>query len=408
LDSLTDPPVTWLAKETDRLLEVTARAAGPTGFEWLDEHLQPTQEPLHLWLNGRMTFVSALGALLGRDGFSELVDHGMTALAGPFQDSEHGGWFTEIGDGRPVDDTKAAYAHSFVVLAASAATALGRPGASALLADALGVVDTHFWDESAGLVREPFDRGFTTTESYRGINANMHMVEAFLAAADATGEDLWLDRAVRMTERAVHRFARGNDWRLPEHFTPEWTPLPDYNREDPTHKFRPYGSTIGHWMEWARLTLQVRAALEVRGRSAPDWTLADPIALFDQAVHQGWAADGSPGFVYTIDWDGAPVVTARMHWVLTEALGAAAALHTTTGEPRYAELHRDWWAHAESVFIDREHGSWHHERSPAGGPSTTVWRGKPDTYHSIQATLIPRLPLAPTFAKALADGHLDA
>jgi len=33
-----------------------------------------------------------------------------------------------------------------------------------------------------------------------------------------------------------------------------------------------------------------------------------------------------------------------------------------------------------------------------------VWPGKPDLYHAVQATLIPRLPLAPTMATALAKG----
>jgi hypothetical protein len=35
-----------------------------------------------------------------------------------------------------------------------------------------------------------------------------------------------------------------------------------------------------------------------------------------------------------------------------------------------------------------------------------VWEGKPDTYHALQATLIPRLPLAPALASALAAGLL--
>ena len=44
-------------------------------------------------------------------------------------------------DGRPVDDSKQAYAHAFVVLAASSATAAGRPGAKQLLDEALASLD---------------------------------------------------------------------------------------------------------------------------------------------------------------------------------------------------------------------------------------------------------------------------
>ena len=44
----------------------------------------------------------------------------------------------------------------------------------------------------------------------------------------------------------------------------------------------------------------------------------------DRAVRDGWAVDGAPGFAYTTDWAGAPVVRTRMHWVAAEAIGAAA------------------------------------------------------------------------------------
>jgi hypothetical protein len=36
-----------------------------------------------------------------------------------------------------------------------------------------------------------------------------------------------------------------------------------------------------------------------------------------------------------------------------------------------------------------------------------VWDGKADAYHALQATLIPRLPAAPSLASALARGLLD-
>jgi mannose/cellobiose epimerase-like protein (N-acyl-D-glucosamine 2-epimerase family) len=34
-------------------------------------------------------------------------------------------------------------------------------------------------------------------------------------------------------------------------------------------------------------------------------------------------------------------------------------------------------------------------------------RGKPDVYHALQATLLPRLPIAPSIAGALRDGLLS-
>ena len=298
---------------------------------------------------------------------------------------------------------KTAYEHAFVVLAASSATAAGRPGAAELLSEALDVFDRHFWDPEAGMAVEQWDESWTVLDDYRGVNANMHTVEALLAAADVTGDADLRERALRIVTTVVHGFARTNDWRIPEHFDAHWRPLLDYNRDEPAHPFRPYGATVGHWFEWSRLALGLRAAL---GDEAPDWLLDDARSLFDAGVREGWAVDGAAGFVYTVDWDGTPVVRQRMHWVATEALAAAATLAAVTGDPAYAICHEQWWAYAEQHLVDRERGSWHHELDPTNRPAAGTWAGKPDVYHAFQATLVPRLPASPAFARALADGLL--
>ena len=110
--------------------------------------------------------------------------------------------------------------------------------------------------------------------------------------------------------------------------------------------------------------------------------------------------------MYTTDWDGHPVVRDRMHWVAAEAISAGAALYGHTGEARYAELCRSWWGYVERYLIDRAAGSWHHQLDAKNRPTATVWPGKPDLYHAVQATLIPQLPLAPSLASAIAAGAL--
>ena len=393
------PDPTWLACEAERLLDFARGSVHPDGgFGWLsdDGHLE-AERPVELWITCRMTHVFALAHLQGRPGTAELVDHGVAALSGPFRDPVHGGWYAAVRPDGPVTRAKTAYEHAFVVLAASSAALAGRPGAEALLAEALDVLDHRFWDDDAGMVVEEWDESWTVLDGYRGVNANMHTVEALLAVGD-------LDRASRILTRVVHDLAPPSGWRIPEHFDGAWTPLPDYHRDEPAHPFRPYGATVGHWFEWSRLTLALRAAL---GDAAPDWMLEHARALFDAGVREGWAVDGAEGFVYTVDWDGAPVVRQRMHWVVTEALAAAATLHEATGDPAYRICHEQWWAYADRFLIDREGGSWHHELDPANRPSAGTWAGKPDVYHAYQATLVPRLPAWPPFARALADGLLD-
>jgi len=327
-----------LLAERDRLLAFAARSRHPGGgFAWLRADGTPDLErPRELWITTRMTHVFALA------GHAELTEHGLAALRGAFRDARHGGWFSHAG--APGD--KRAYEHVFVVLAAASA------GDRELLAEALDVLETRFWDEDAGALVDVYNRDWTELEPYRGANANMHGVEAMVA----TGDPLWRERAIRVTRRIV------GGPRVTEHYDARWRPLPDYNREDPAHPFRPYGVTPGHGFEWARLAFGLGFEAEAR-------------RLFAASAAEGW--DGG-GFVYTVDWDGTPVVRSRLHWVLCEAIAAAAVL----GE---RESERAWWELAERHFIDREHGSWHHELDARNRPASAVWDGKPDVYHALGA-----------------------
>jgi mannose/cellobiose epimerase-like protein (N-acyl-D-glucosamine 2-epimerase family) len=400
------PHARWLENETDNLLAFgRASRLDSGGFGWLDARgdLDPAH-PAELWITCRMTHVFALGALLGRPGCAPLADHGIAALNGVFADSENGGWFAAVAaDGSVAAPGKEAYGHGFVILASASAAAAGRPGARELLDRALAVSEEHFWDQAAGMVTDAWDTAFAHAEPYRGVNSNMHTVEAYLAAADVAGAPLWRERALRIAERVVGE-AKANQWRIPEHYDSDWRAILEYNAKAPADQFRPYGATVGHSFEWSRLILELRAAL---GQAAPDWMEPAARALFAQGVKDGWAADGEPGFVYTIDWEGRPVVRHRLHWVAAEAVGAAATLFKATGEAEYEAWYQQWWDYIEKYVADRQDGSWRHELDAANAPASTVWDGKPDTYHAVQATLIPRLPLAPAFAPALAAGRLD-
>ncbi len=392
----------WLANESNRLVQFSIASAHPGGgFAWLDGDGKPELDrPVETWITTRMTHVLAVGSLLGIPGCGPLVDHGIASLRSNLADPEHGGWFS--ASDRPNSGEKRAYEQAFVVLAASSAVLAGRAGAEELFAQATETVTTRFWDEAHGRMIDVASRNWAEREPYGGANANMHSVEAFLAAADVTGDSVWLQRALRIAEFFIHANARSRDWRIPEHFDQDWIELPEYNRSTPAHQFRPFGATVGHGFEWSRLCLHLRASL---GPSAPSWLLEAAHGLFDRAVADGWQGDG---FHYTTDWAGEVVVPDRLHWVVCEAIAAAAALRRVTDDMKYEHHYRTWWDLAERCYIDRADGSWFAQLDSSNEPATSVWSGKPDTYHAFQATLLPRLPLSPSLASGVAQGLLDA
>jgi mannose/cellobiose epimerase-like protein (N-acyl-D-glucosamine 2-epimerase family) len=251
---------------------------------------------------------------------------------------------------------------------------------------------------------ESFAQDWSGLEAYRGANSNMHATEAFLALADVTADTRWLDRALRIVERVIHTHAASNRFMVIEHFDAQWTPLFGYNEDNPADGFRPYGITPGHGFEWARLVLHLEAARLQAGLATPDWLVTDAKRLFASACDYAWAVDGAPGIVYTLDWNQRPVVRERLHWTHAEASAAAQALLKRTFDPHYETWYRRFWEFCDAHFIDRIHGSWHHELSPQNQPSSKIWGGKPDLYHAWQAVLLPTLPLAPSMASALGRG----
>ncbi|MFC1437196.1 AGE family epimerase/isomerase [Streptacidiphilus sp. N1-10] len=390
----------YLRAEGDRLLAFARNARLPDwGFGWLDSQGTPlADDTVHTYVTARMTHVFALAALLGHPWAADYADHGIAALTGPLHDDRHDGWHTATDrSGRPLADEKSAYPHVFVVLAAAGAAMAGRPGAAELLTHALEVVEQRFREPGSGLLRERWDRSWRSLDGYRGGNSNMHAIEALLAAGDATGDPQLAAQALRIADQLVNSTARQAEWRIVEHFDQDWSPLWRYHEERPADPFRPFGSTVGHGIEWSRLLVQLHTALP----DAPDWLLPAALELFGRAERDGWSADGHQGFVYTVDWTGTPVVRARLHWVLAEAVGAAAVLHRATGDPHYRQRYDTWWQWAEDHLVDRDAGSWHHELDVAGRPASTVKTGKADVYHAFQATLLPGLRTAPSLAAAL-------
>ena len=370
---------------------------GDKGEPWKDRNRET-------WITGRMTHVYSMGAMLGYPGSEELIDaalHGFTD--GELHDTKNGGWYPGVtADGEILPD-KQCYAHAFVILAASSALLAGRPGAKELLKEAEETFLAKFWDDRQGLSVDTWNTEFTVLDPYRGLNANMHSVEAFLAAADATGEEAWRVRAGRIIDQVL-AFAEKNEWRIPEHYTEDWTPDLECNREKPDDPFKPYGATPGHGIEWARLITQwaLSTYRDEKDGAKPYVEAAEK--LFIRAVEDAWNADGAPGIVYTTDWSGVPVVHDRMHWTLAEGINTSAVLYHVTGKARYAELYSTFMSYLDRCVLDHEHGSWFHQLDRDNQVMNTVWPGKCDLYHAFQAMLIPLtrhdLSIAPAAAES--------
>lgn len=367
---------------------------GDDGSPWKDRNRET-------WITSRMVHVYSVAGFLGHEGSDKLADAGLKGLMGELKDKEYGGWYAGLADDGSILPTKQCYAHAFVILAASSAVLAKRPGAEKLLKDALELYDLRFWNEEEGLSSDTWNTEFTRLDSYRGLNANMHTVEAFLAASDVTGDERYRLRAGRIIDHVVE-WAKENDWRIPEHFTSDWIPVLDWNRDKPADQFKPYGATPGHGIEWARLIVQWACSSYEMEKAEPYICVAEN--LFHRAVKDGWNVDGAPGFVYTTDWDGSPIVHDRMHWTLAEAINTSAVLYRVTGNSEYSELYSEFLTYLDEKVLDHVNGSWFHQLDRENHVLASVWRGKSDLYHAVQATLIPYYDIRLSVAVAVKNG----
>jgi sulfoquinovose isomerase len=391
----------WLLAEAGGLMDFFQdRAINPKGgFYDLDRAGAPlaTDNPARgIHASARMVHCFAIADLLGRPGAADVVDHGMRYLWEKHRDEKNGGYFWQADDHGAADASKQGYGHAFVLLAASSAKVIGHPLADRMLSDITEVIETKFWEERHGAIAEEFSEDWQPVAGYRGQNSNMHLTESLMAAFEATGESHYLKKAERIADLLINRRAREEGFRVAEHFSEEWVVDRSYYHQN--EMFRPAGTTPGHWLEWARLLLQ----LYTLGGKTHAWMPEAATALFERSMTLGWDADKG-GFFYTLDWQDVPEKKEKLWWPMCEAAGAAHFLNAHVGGTFHEDSYRKIWSTISGHFIDRQHGGWFEELTVDLAPANTLFPGKGDIYHALQACLIPLFPADGSLTKVIQE-----
>jgi sulfoquinovose isomerase len=392
----------WLNREATKLFDYfQPRSINPRGG-FFDFHpdgtpINPDNAVRTIHSTARMVHCMAIGHLLGRPGCADLVDHGMAYLWNVHRDEKRGGYFWQTDNDGPLDGIKQGYGHAFVMLAASSAMLIGHPVAEAMLADVSETINERFWEEEHGAIAEEFNADWSPIPGYRGQNSNMHLTEALMAAYEATDDSEYLRKAERIADLIINRKARETGFRVGEHFDENWNLIKDYRGNE---MFRPSGTTPGHWLEWARLILQLYAL----GENRQSWMPGAAEMLFAQAMSLGW--DNNNGaFFYTLDWNDVPAKRSKLWWPMAEGAAAAAFLIHHAPSDMHEQSYRLIWNVIANNFLDHAHGGWHEELTEDLKPAHELFPGKCDIYHALQACLIPLYPAEGSLTKMIADAQ---
>jgi len=328
----------------------------------------------HLVSSTRFVFNYAMAyRRFGDVKYQEMARHGLRFLREVHRDPVTGGyaWLLrwEGGQKTVLDATNHCYGLAFVLLAHAHALMAGIEEARAGLAETFRLMEDRFWEPQYGLYADEATPDWKLLP-YRGQNANMHSCEAMLAAFEATGETQYLERAETIARNVAWRQAALADNLMWEHYKADWSVDWDYNKDDKTNIFRPWGYQPGHLTEWAKLILILDGH-----RSRPEY-LPRARELFDIAMTRAWD-EAHGGLVYGFAPDGSVCDADKYFWVQAESLATAARLALRTGQARYWDWYERIWAYSWAHFVDHRYGAWYRiltpdnrkisdEKSPAG------------------------------------------
>ena len=203
----------------------------------------------HLVSSTRFVFNYAMAYRhLGDPVYKDAAAHGVRFLHEVHRNPETGGYAWQLkwqnGGKEVLDDTNHCYGLAFVLLAYAHAIMAGIEEARPWLEDTYKLMEKHFWEGQHGLYADEAS-GEWELRAYRGQNANMHSCEAMLAAYEATSDTKYLERAQELAYNITVRqssLANGMMW---EHYHADWSVDWDYNRDDKTNIFRPWGYQPG-------------------------------------------------------------------------------------------------------------------------------------------------------------------
>ncbi|MER9406012.1 mannose-1-phosphate guanylyltransferase/mannose-6-phosphate isomerase [Mesorhizobium caraganae] len=327
----------WLFEETLPLWSTAGVDERHGGFhEALGFDAQPLMKPKRMRTMARQVYAFAVAKARGWDGPADrLITHGIAFMAGKGR-TEKGGWVRTLNvDGSVADATEDAYDHSCVLLALAHAHMCGNPDALRLGEETFSFLDAHLEDSRMTGFLETSDG-----EGDRRSNPHMHLLEAFLAWYEATGDRTYLRRAARIIDLFRSHFFDAESWTLGEFFDAGWKPAAG---EKGTW------TEPGHHFEWASLLTDFAA------RSGQSELSNFARKLYASAIANG--LNRATGLAYgAVSRQGLPLDLVSRSWPQAEAIKAAIALDGSGGPDLKPEIE----ARVGRLF------RWHIDPAPLG------------------------------------------
>lgn len=347
----------------------------------------PAGEKFLVMQGRQLWFFSVLAeAGIEREASLAAAKSGFTFLRERMRDAEHGGFFAKVSAaGKPVDQRKHAYLHSFALYGFVAYfRASGDPHALIAARELFDVIERRMHDAKHGGYNEFFthdwkpitdanERGYVGANGTKTYNTHLHLLEAFADLYRAWPDPLVRHRLLELIHINASTVKHPDFNHNVDGWWPGWTVV---------NTPRNLRASYGHDVECVWLTLDAVRAVELSPSVLRGWAEA----LAGASLKYGY--DRTHGGFFYGGVLGQPADdTKKEWWVQAEALVSMLDLYQLTGDANYLKRFDE-----TLDFIARHHiapeGGWYATRQADGkslrNNRSSMWQG---AYHGGRALL---------------------
>jgi len=360
---------------TDRLIPFWAkRAYEPkyggfqTNYNKNGERTNVTEKTLLCQGRCIFTFSHVLRSGFHHPDLENMVEKGIQFLLKYFKDQKYGGYYWIVSEkGKPRDDNKVIYGHSFLIYGlAEYALLTGNENAKNEALEILDLILTNATDTINGGYNEHFDRRFNPKITrkdniyHKSLDVHMHLMEAFTTLYELTGEEkhrILLEQIIDLIFEKMIDKSSGTGMPM---FTKDWDPLPNtelkmvwgsdrFEKKEKDVSITSYGHNIE--LGWLYLH-----ALDILG-TKNEQTVKRAIPLFEHTINHGIDWDNGGLFVEG-KRNGKPTDTNKEFWQQAEALTGFLDAYIITRNVKYLDAFKNIHKFVFEKMINWDQGEW--------------------------------------------------